>query len=135
MHHISIGPHHILPTHPTYIIKVYRYRQDKERVQKTALHILLGESYGSYRNALESVSLESLDKRRQKLCLKFAKKALRHEKHTKWFVPNVRLANTRLKQDKFCPVYAKHKRIYDIPISYLTRLLNSDSSKLIIPNK
>ena len=62
---------------------------------------MLEESYGSYRNALESVSLESLDKRRPKLCLKFAKKALRHEKHTKWFVPNVRLANTRLEQDKF----------------------------------
>ena len=104
-------------------------KHDIERVKKTALHIMLGDSYGSYRNALENVSLESLDERGHKLCLKFAKKALRQEKHSKWFVPNVRLANTRLEQDKFCPVYAKHKRFYDSPISYLTRLLNSDSSK------
>ena len=98
-------------------------KHDIERVKKTALHIMLGDSYGSYRNALENVSLESLDERGHKLCLKFAKKALRQEKHSKWFVPNVRLANTRLEQDKFCPVYAKHKRFEDSPISYLTKLV------------
>ena len=48
--------------------------QDIERVQKTALHIMLRESYVSYRNALGGVSLESLGERRHKLCLKFAKK-------------------------------------------------------------
>ena len=104
-------------------------RQDIERVQKMALHIMLRDSYGNYKNVLKIVSLESLDERRQKLCLKFAKKAVRHEKHSKWFVPNVRLANTRQEQDRFCPVYANHKRFDDSPISYLTKLLNSDSSK------
>ena len=102
-------------------------KQDIERVQKTALHIMLGESYGCYRDALEAVGLVSLDERRHKLSLKFAKKAAKHEKHSKWFVPSVRLVNTRQEQDKFCPVYAKHKRFEDSPISYLTRLLNSDS--------
>ena len=58
-------------------------KHDIERVKQTALHIMLGDSYGSYRNALETVSLESLDERRYKLCLKFTKKALRHEKHSK----------------------------------------------------
>ena len=75
------------------------------------------------------VGLESLEERRHKLCLKFAKNAVKHNKHSKWFVPNVRVANTRLEQDKFCPVYAKHKRFEDSPISYLTKLLNSDSLK------
>jgi hypothetical protein len=100
-----------------------------ERVQKTALHIMLGESYVSYRNALGVVGLQSLEERRHKLCLKFATKAVKHDKHSKWFVPNVRVENTRLEQDKFCPVYAKHKRFEDSPISYLTKLLNSDSLK------
>ena len=47
---------------------------DIERVQKTALHIMLGGLYQSYGDALELVGLETLDARRQKLCLKFAKK-------------------------------------------------------------
>ena len=77
-------------------------------------------------NALDDVGLESLHERRETLCLKFAKKAVKHSKHSKWFVPNARLATTRQEQDKFCPVYAKHKRFDDSPISYLTKLLNSD---------
>ena len=100
--------------------------QDIERVQKTALHIMLGDSYVNYRNALDIVGLESLHERREALCMKFAKKAVKHSKHSNWFVPNVRQANTRLVQDKFCPVYAKHKRFDDSPISYMTKLLNSD---------
>ena len=91
-----------------------------------ALHIMLGDSYVGYRNALDDVGLESLHERRDTLCLKFAKKTVKHSKHSKWFVPNARLATTRQEQDKFCPVYAKHKRFDDSPISYLTKLLNSD---------
>ena len=43
-----------------------------ERVQKSLCHIILGDKYSSYRNALELLSLETLDNRRNKLCLKFA---------------------------------------------------------------
>ena len=50
-------------------------RQDIERTQKGALHIILGDQYGDYRNALQMTNLESLEDRRTKLCTKFAKKA------------------------------------------------------------
>ena len=111
--------------------------KDIERVQKTALHIILGESYQSYRNALEIVGLESLDARRHKLCLKFAKKSVDHPKHKTWFKPSIKTANTRQDQDKYCPVYSNHSRFDKSPISYLTKLLNSDSKKgnKNIPNK
>ena len=46
---------------------------DIERVQKVALHIILGNRYENYRNALEMTDLETLETRRTKLCLKFAK--------------------------------------------------------------
>ena len=100
---------------------------DIERVQKTALHIMLGEMYQSYGDALELVGLEMLDVRRHKLCLKFANKAVKHMKHTNWFVPNNLTVHTRQKHERFLPVYWKHKRFLKSPISYLTRLLNSDS--------
>ena len=65
-----------------------REQIDIERVQKTALHVMLGGLYQSYGDALDLVGLETLDARRQNLCLKFAQKC---------------------------------------PISYLIRLLRSDS--------
>ena len=47
-----------------------------ERVQKSALKVILGEKYVSYDNALKVLGLQSLKERREELCLKFAKKCL-----------------------------------------------------------
>ena len=46
---------------------------------------------------------------------KFAKKAVKNPKHTKWFIPNTRTANTRQEKYKFCPVYFRHKRFLTSP--------------------
>ena len=54
--------------------------RDLERVQKCALRIILGEKYSDYQNALKVIKLDSLEERREKLCLKFAKQCLKHEK-------------------------------------------------------
>ena len=45
-----------------------------ERVQKTALRIILKEDYVDYSSALELTGLESLHERRTQLALNFAKK-------------------------------------------------------------
>ena len=47
-------------------------KYDIERVQKSFCHIYLGGKYESYHGALKQVGLESLEKHREKLCLKFA---------------------------------------------------------------
>ena len=49
-------------------------RVDIERIQKCAANIILGEEYSSYREALESLNLQSLQSRRDKLCLNFFEK-------------------------------------------------------------
>ena len=46
-------------------------RNDLERVQKAAVRVILGEKYISYKNALNVTKIESLEVRRQNLCLKF----------------------------------------------------------------
>ena len=104
-------------------------RQDIERVQKTAIHIMLGDGYKNYSDALEFVGLETLESRRQKLCLKFAKKCVNHPKHTNWFKECTGKPNTRQEQTKYWPVYTDHDRYYRSPISYLTRLLNENDQK------
>ena len=101
-------------------------RTDIERVQKTAMHIILGEEYSDYRRALQTVGLDSLESRRTTLCLRFAKKAVKHPKHSSWFQLNTNTVNNRREKDKYYPVYADHTRFKTSPISYLTKLLNSD---------
>ena len=97
---------------------------DLERIQKCACHIILGESYESYRNALKMLDLESLDSRRNKLSLKFALKSEKHVKFNSWFKPAVKKVNTRFNIHKYCNVRANHTRFAKSSLSFLTRLLN-----------
>ena len=86
---------------------------DIERIQKSAAHIILGEEYESYRQAIKTLGLDSLVDRREKLCLKFALKAEKHNKFVKWFKPAVYPQNTRQDKVKYC-------RFRKSPLPFLT---------------
>ena len=101
----------------------YNERLDIERVQKVALHIILGDKYDNYKSALELSGLETLEDRRDKLCLKFAKKAERNPKHMKWFKQRPKTA-TRNNNPKYWNVIARTDRLKKSPIPYLTNILN-----------
>ena len=96
---------------------------DIERLQKTALHIILGDDYKSYNSALNTLDLKKLSERRRRICLTFAKKAEKNSKFSTWFKPNTR-KNTRCKQSKYSNVFCKKIRFEKSPISYMTNLLN-----------
>ena len=100
-----------------------------ERVQKCAFHIILGDGYLSYKNALSSLGLETLEVRRRKLSLKFAIKSSKHRKFKTWFKQNEINVNTRQHRPRFCEVNAKHARFEKSAISYLTKLLNEHHKK------
>ena len=95
-----------------------------ERVQKSALHIILGDRYRSYTSALKLLSLEPLFNRRHKLVKKFAKKCFGNSKFNKWFKINRKQTVTRLDQPRLCQVYCRLDRFERSPISYITELLN-----------
>ena len=50
---------------------------DLERVQKSALKVILKDKYLNYESALQQLNIESLFDRRESLCLKFARKGLK----------------------------------------------------------
>ena len=52
-------------------------RRDMERVQKAAVRVIMGSDYTSYKNDLRKLRLVTLEKRRESLCLKFAKKCIK----------------------------------------------------------
>ena len=63
-------------------------RNDLERVQKSAVKIILGERYRNYENGLDVLGIESLEERRNVLCKRFATKCLKNEKAAKMFPIN-----------------------------------------------
>ena len=98
-----------------------------ERVQKSAVKVILKNNYKSYEDALEFLNLDSLQVRRKKQCLKFAKDCLKHEKLKELFPLNVK--NTELKM-RFKETYKGNKanteRYKQSAIPYLQNLLNED---------
>ena len=61
---------------------------DIERVQKSAVRIIMKDNYKDYHSALKTLNLETLVDRRKKLCIKFAKKCLKIENMKKLFPLN-----------------------------------------------
>ena len=100
-----------------------------ERVQKSALQVILDVNYESYSHACNTSNILTLDERRKQLCKRFSTKAVRNPKHTKWFRISPKVRETRQNQPQFCPVIARTTRFENSPISYLTKLLNCTFKK------
>ena len=107
-----------------------------ERVQKTACAIILGFEYISYKSALKKLTMDTLESRREKICLTFAKKALNSDKFQKWFSvdeksePLIKTRHAKTKPKlKFKPVTCRNKKFKKSPIPYLTDLLNKEYEK------
>ena len=100
-----------------------------ERVQRTALHIILGESYKDYENALEQLKCERLSIRRVQLCESFAKKAVKQSQFKNWFCENTEnpsiSTRSKNKRAKYHEVLTRTDRYKKSPIPYLTTLLNT----------
>ena len=56
-----------------------------EKVQKKAFIIILGSEYVNYDTALEILMQERLDQRREQICLNFARKCVKSERHAHMF--------------------------------------------------
>ena len=96
-----------------------------ERVQKTCLKIIFGDSYINYELALKKAGLQNLDDRRNSLCLKFAKSCIKN-KNTKHMFP-VRENHTDA-ETRFPEVYQVHhantERFKKSPVIFMQNLLN-----------
>ena len=102
-------------------------RRNIERIQKTALRILLGECYEDYESALKTCGLDTLELRRTKLCLNFAQKCLKNKRTENIFPINKKTVNTR-QHEKFYVTPAFTDRVANSAIPYLQRLLNQQYS-------
>ena len=60
-------------------------KEDLERIQKSALKVILGEKYVGYKKSLKKLDLETLNDRREQLCLNFAKSCMKNPKFSDMF--------------------------------------------------
>jgi len=95
-----------------------------ERVQKRALRTILGEHYIDYETALLTTNLQTLEKRRIDLCLKFAKKL-----DPSLLPPRAGEIHGRSTRnsDLFKTVRCRTNRYRNSPLPFLVRLLNKHS--------
>ena len=98
-----------------------------ERIQKTALKLILGTKYRSYENALNTLNIERLEHRREQLCLSFAKKSSKHPKFSHLFPKNEKEHQMKTRKcEKFKVEMAKNERLKNSAIIYMQNLLNAN---------
>ena len=74
---------------------------DIERVQKTALRIILREEYLDYNSALVMTGLDTLKDHRTQLCLTFAKKCVKSEQNQHLFTLSLSISATNTELPNF----------------------------------
>ena len=105
-------------------------RKDLERVQKTATKIILGKKYLNYQNALKTLNIDNLDKRRGKICLKFANNCLKNEKVKNLFPKSEQKHGMKLRKErKFKTNKNRTERYRKSAIPYMQELLNIEYMK------
>ena len=98
-----------------------------ERIQKASVKIILKNNYQNYEKALEMLNLDTLNERRRKQCLKFAKDCLKHEQMRQMFP--IKASDNQIQiryKEKFIVNKANTERYRNSAIPSFQRLLNED---------
>ena len=104
---------------------------DLERIQKSAIKIIMGSSYQSYMKSLELLDLETLSQRREHLCLNFAKACVKNPKLNDMFPRNTKQHEMETRKQEVYKV-AYTQRYRNSAIVYMQNLLNEHEAKMKI---
>ena len=97
---------------------------DLERVQKVAVRIILGKYYRNYKDGINKLKMEKLEKRRENICLKFAKNCLLNSKVRNFFPKKINLHMMKKRKKTIFNNKKIGKRYKKSAIPYMTNLLN-----------
>ena len=100
-------------------------REDLERTQKTFTKLILKKRYTSYEESLIKLNLQTLESRRDQLCLKWALNCRKNEKTKHIFPLNKKKHNYELRKiSKYMVQNANTDRLKKSPVIYMQNLLN-----------
>ena len=105
-----------------------------ERVLKTGLRIIYGDTYETYEVALNRAGLKNLQFQREKQIKAFIHKNIHSEKFSKWFVPiqereGLKTRNELKNRDIYKNIYCWTCDFRNSPIPYMTRMANTHNIK------
>ena len=101
--------------------------ENLERVQKMAMRAIFKKQYSSYQDSVKLLKLDTLQIRRQKLNIKFARNCLKIDKIKNIFPLNDQVHNMEKRSyEKFHVNKANTERYRQSSVPYMQRLLNSD---------
>ena len=100
-------------------------REDLVRVQKLAVRLILENQYKGYKKSLKMLEMETLNDRREELCLKFALKAVKNSKMKAMFPLKKKKHDMMTREAETYKVqHANTDRLQKSPIIYMQKLLN-----------
>ena len=100
-----------------------------EKIQSTALKIILNRDYISYEDALLKTGLTTLYQRRQERCLSFSLKCLNHPQNKRLFPRNVENNNFVRDHEEFKVNHAYNNFYKNSAIPFNQRLLNKHAKE------
>ena len=104
--------------------------KDLERVQKSAVRIIIGKSYESYTETLKELDMKRLSERRDLICLKFAKTSLRLDNFKKLFPMQKNIHDMETRQNERYHVVRSYGKRYAVSaIPSMQKLLNKEHKK------
>ena len=105
-------------------------KADLERVQRSAVKVIFGPNYRGYKKGLTTLNLETLEERRENLCLRFARKCVRNEKTKSMFPLNIKEHKMKTRNfEKYEVQHANTDRLRKSAIIYMQNLLNKNESQ------
>ena len=105
-------------------------KNDIERLQRCSVKIILKNNYQGYKEALKFLNMESLDQRREKLNLQFAKKCLKIDSMKDLFPMHDKEHDMKTRKIlKFKVTKAKTERFKKSSVISMQKLLNKESKE------
>ena len=94
-------------------------KNDLERIQKSAVKVILKESYKGYIQGLHKLDLLTLDERRDSLCLEFAQRCVKNKKMTHMFPKNTKTHDMNTRAEELYNVqHANTQRLKDFDFNF-----------------
>ena len=95
-----------------------------EKIQKTCIKIIMGDLYQDYPSALELCGLQTLYEQREKRCLDFPLKCIKHPKNQRIFQKNAGYNHHVRASELFTFNFASTSTYRDSAVPFCQRLLN-----------
>ena len=95
-----------------------------EKIQKTCIKIIMGDLDQDYPSALEFCGLQTLYERREKRCLDFSLKCIKHPKNQRIFQKNPGYNHRVRASEPFTINFANTSTYKDSAVPFCQRLLN-----------